>query len=141
CARSLACAKWRAGATTGTAAGALASFTIGRRSICMAGAACRASATVAAFTLCGFGGANALHHFLARSAGCGLHDFAAWGLACAAPDGLATHGNGLSLLAFIRAEFRHGHDGDFLLGKALNLHHEAFFVHAHQAHSMAFTAS
>src|SRR6478752_3764762 len=40
--------------------------------------------------------ADALHHFLARGLGGRHHDFAAGRLAGAAPDGLATHGDGLA---------------------------------------------
>src|SRR5256885_15262337 len=53
-------------------------------------AAC-AAATVG---LGGLGGADAVHHFLARSLGGGLHDVTAGRLARAAPDGLAAHGDG-----------------------------------------------
>ena len=93
-----------------------------------------------AFTLSGLGGANALHHLLACSTCSRLHDVTAWWFACTAPDGLATHGNRLCLFTGFRAKLWHRHDGNFLLGKAFNFHHEAFFVHADQADGVAFTA-
>src|SRR5260370_255664 len=97
-------------------------------------AAC-AAATVG---LGGLGGADAVHHFLARSLGGGLHDVPAGRLARAAPDGLAAHGDGFGHFAFFRAEaFEHLHR-DFLLGEALDVHHEAFLVHADQADGVAF---
>jgi hypothetical protein len=47
---------------------------------------------------------DALHHVAARCfGGCG-HHITAWRLACAAPQGLATHGDGLGHFARIRAK-------------------------------------
>lgn len=90
----------------------------------------RALRATAAIRLSSLGGADAIHHFLASCTCCGLHDITAWWLARATPDGLATHGDGLSLFTGLRTKFRHWNDGDLLLGKAFNIHHEAFFVHA-----------
>ena len=75
---------------------------------------------------------NAFHHFAAGCFGCRSHDIATRGLACAAPDGLATHGNGFGLFTRFGAKAFDELDFDALLGEAFNVLHEAFFVHAHQ---------
>src|SRR5690606_20509879 len=85
----------------------------------------------------GLVGADALHHFLACGLGGRLHDLAAGRATGAAPDGLAAHGDGLGLLAFVGAEALDHLHRDLLLGEALDLHHEAFLVHADQAHGVA----
>jgi hypothetical protein len=74
--------------------------------------------------------AYALQHFGARRFGGSLHHITAGRLACAAPNGLAAHGDGLGALA--RLGFKAGDDLHFqvLLGKALYVLHKAFFVHA-----------
>jgi hypothetical protein len=51
--------------------------------------------------------AYARHHLAASCLGGGLHDFAAWRFAQAAPDRLATHGQRLSALAGVC--FKAGH--------------------------------
>ena len=58
------------------------------------------AATASAFALAGLVLADALHHFLARCLGCGLHHVTARRTTGAAPDGLAAHGDGLCALAF-----------------------------------------
>jgi hypothetical protein len=63
---------------------------------------------------CGFGGCH--HHVTARR------------LACAAPNGLAAHGNWLGLLTGFGHEVLEDLDRDVLLGVALNGLHETFFV-------------
>ena len=79
----------------------------------------------------------ALQHFGAGRFGGRLHHVAAWGLACAAPNGLAAHGDGLCLFTgFGRKALYHDHF-NVLLGKALNVLHEAFFVQADQVDGSA----
>ena len=71
---------------------------------------------------------NALHHVAACGlGGCG-HHITARRLACAAPQGLATHGNGLGHFARVRANTFKQLDWNLLLGEALDVHHEAFFI-------------
>ena len=78
-----------------------------------------------------------MHHVAACGlGGCG-HHITARRLACAAPQGLATHGNGLGHFARVRAKTFKQLDWNLLLGEALDVHHEAFFVQAHQAHRLA----
>src|SRR5690606_33474237 len=85
-------------------------------------------------------GADAVHHLGARGLGGRLHHVTAGRLARTAPDGLAAYGNRLGLFTFLGAEaFEHLH-WDLLLGEALDVHHEAFLVHADHAHGMALTA-
>ncbi len=74
--------------------------------------------------------AYALQHFGARRFSRRLHHIAAGGLTCAAPNGLAAHGDGLGALTWLG--FKAGDDLHFqvLLGKALYVLHKAFFVHA-----------
>ena len=71
-----------------------------------------------------------MQHFSASGFGSGLHHIAAGGFARTAPNGLAAHGDGLGALA--RLGFKAGYDLHFqvLLGKALDVLHKAFFVHA-----------
>ena len=82
-------------------------------------------------------GTNAVHHFGASGLGGSLHHFAARWLACTTPDGLAAHGDGLGLFAWLRAKAFNDLDGNLLLGKALDVHHEAFLVHADEADGFA----
>ena len=97
----------------------------------------RAAFTLSLATLARLIGADAVHHFAAGSLGRGLHHVTARGLACAAPDGLASHGDGFGLFASVGAEAFNDLHGNLLLGKAFDVHHEAFFVHADQADSLA----
>ena len=102
----------------------------------------RATSTSAATAraLAGLVLADALHHLLARGLGGGGHHLAARRAAQAAPQRLAAHGDGLGALAFLGAKaVQHAH-GNLLLGEALDLVHEAFLVHAHQAHCLAAVA-
>jgi hypothetical protein len=86
---------------------------------------------------CDFVVTDALHHVLACGlGGCG-HDITAWGLACAAPQGLTTHGDGLSHFAWLGAKAFEQLNWNLLLGEALDVHHEAFFIQTHQAHGLA----
>ena len=98
---------------------------------------CGAASTTTA-TVGGLVGADAIHHFLASSLGSSLHDIAARRLACTAPQSLATHGDGFSHFAFFGAKAFNQRHWNLLLGKAFNVHHEAFFIHADQAHGIAF---
>ncbi len=82
-------------------------------------------------------GADALHHLGACGLRGRLHHVAAGRLARAAPDGLAAHGNGFGLLAFLGAEAFEDLHRNLLLREALDVHHEAFFIHADHAHRMA----
>ena len=66
-----------------------------------------------------------------------MHDIAAWRLAGAAPDRLATHGNGLTFFAWLRTKPFNDFYFYVLLGEALNVLHEALFVQAHQIDSCA----
>jgi hypothetical protein len=70
-----------------------------------------------------------------------LHDFAAWRLACAAPNRLATHRNRLALFSWLGRKIWHGHALNALLGKALNRFKETFFIQADQADRLARTTS
>src|SRR5690606_17490404 len=60
------------------------------------------------------------------------HHVAAGWLASAAPDGLAAHGDGLGLFAGFGHELREDLHRNLLLGEALDVHHETFFVKAHE---------
>ena len=84
--------------------------------------------------------AYARHHLAAGRFGGGLHHFAAWRLAKTAPDRLATHGQRLGALAGVGFKTGHLHDFNVLLGKALDVLHEAFFVQADQADGFAAVA-
>ena len=53
---------------------------------------------------------------------------------------MATHGYRFALLARIWAKALHRRECELLLGEAANVLHEAFFVHAHQAHCLALFA-
>ena len=83
---------------------------------------------------------HALQHFGTRRARRGLHHIAAWRLACTTPDGLTTHGDGLTLFAWLWAKTVDDLDGNVLLGKALDVLHEAFFIQAHQVDGGAVIA-
>ena len=145
----LGCAVTRAAATTTLSATAAAGRALGAAGRAAAGAATAtiagtraalAAATLAA-ALAGLVGADAFHHFGAGGLGGRLHHVAARGFACAAPDGLAAHGDGLGLFTGLGAKAFDDLHGDLLLGEALDVHHEAFFVHADQAHGLAGSAS
>jgi hypothetical protein len=71
---------------------------------------------------------DARHHFRARGLGCGLHHVTAWWLAEAAPNRLATHGQRLGTFAGIGFKAGHHHHVNVLLGEALDVLHEAFFI-------------
>ena len=90
-----------------------------------------AAATLAA-ALAGLVGADAFHHFGAGGLGSRLHHITTWGFASATPDGLATHGDGFALFAWLRAETVNHLNGNGLFGEALDVLHEAFFVQADQ---------
>ena len=76
--------------------------------------------------------AHPLQHFCACGpCGCLHHVTAGW-LAGATPDGLPTHGNGLGLFSRLRHEAVNDLDRDILLGEALYVLHETFFIQAHQ---------
>lgn len=98
--------------------------------------AATATATIAT-TASSFGVANALHHFTACGFGRRCHHVTAWGLAQAAPQGLATHGNGLSLFVGLRAKALNRHDRHLLFGEDFDVAHETLFVQRHQAHGFA----
>ena len=107
----LGCAVTRAAATTALSATAAAGRALGAAGRAAAGAATAtiadtgaalAAATLAA-ALAGLVGADAFHHFGAGGLGGSLHHVAARGLACAAPDGLAAHGDGLGLFTGLGA--------------------------------------
>jgi hypothetical protein len=80
---------------------------------------------------------HALQHFGACRFGRRLHDITARWFACAAPDGLAPHGDGFGAFAGFRAKTFQEFDFDVLLGEALDVLHEAFFVQTHQVHGCA----
>jgi hypothetical protein len=88
----------------------------------------------------GFVFADALHHVGASGFGRSGHDFTAGWFAQAAPNGLATHGNGLGAFGGLRPKAFYRHHWNFLLGKALNVSHKAFFVQANQIHGLPFFA-
>jgi hypothetical protein len=85
----------------------------------------------ATVTLAGLVLSNTLHHLGACGACCRLHHITAWGFASTAPDGLATHGDGFTLLARLRSKAVNDLHRNVLFGKALNVLHEAFFIQAH----------
>ena len=84
--------------------------------------------------------AHALQHFSAGRFCRRLHHIAAGWFTRAAPNGLAAHGDGLGTLIGLR--FKTGYDLHFqvLLGKALDVLHKAFFVHADQVDGRAIGA-
>ena len=81
-----------------------------------------------------------MEHFSACVSGRGLHHIAAWRLACAAPNGLATHCNGFGFFAGFWFKTSYHFDFNVLFGEALNVLHKAFFVHTHQIHGSAIGA-
>ena len=84
--------------------------------------------------MCRLAFTHALHHFGTGCTGGSLHHIAAWWLASAAPDGLAAHGNGFTFFTWFGTKaFDHLHF-DVLLGEALDVLHEAFFIQTHQIH-------
>lgn len=91
-----------------------------------------ASAATAATWAGGLAVAYALQHLGACGFGCGLHHVAARGFTGTAPDGLATHGNGLCLFTRFRAKAFDHLDFDVLLSETLDVLHEAFFIQTHQ---------
>ena len=95
-------------------------------------------ASTTAFATWAFAFANAHHHVGARCLGSGLHHISTGRPARAAPQGLATHGNGFCFLTGLRAKAFQNLNGYFLLGEAFDFHHEPFFVQTHQTHG--FTA-
>ena len=103
----------------------------------MTGALTATTATTATTTHGDFVVADALHHVAARCfGGCG-HHITAWRLSCAAPQGLATHGDGLGNFAWLGAKAFEQLHWNLLLGEALDVHHEAFFIQADQADRLA----
>jgi hypothetical protein len=93
--------------------------------------------TTTGTTACDLVVTNALHHVLACGlGGCG-HHITARGLACAAPQCLTTHGDGLGHFAWLGAKAFEQLNWNLLLGEALDVHHETLFVQADQAHSLA----
>jgi hypothetical protein len=70
-----------------------------------------------------------------------LHHIAAWRFACAAPNGLATHGDGFSFFAWLWFKAGYHFDFNVLFREALNVLHKAFFIHTHQIHGSAISAS
>jgi hypothetical protein len=99
-----------------------------------------ATGTATALTLWTLVFAHTLQHFGACRSGRCLHDIAAGRFACAAPNGLATHGNRFSLFTGLRHEAFHDLDFNILFGKAFNRLHEAFFVQTHQIDGSAIGA-
>ena len=96
-----------------------------------AAAVTTACALAAPFALTGFAFAHAGEHFCAGSLGGSLHHVAARRLACATPNGLATHGDRLALFTRLGAKTFDDLHRNILLGEALDVLHEAFFVQAH----------
>ena len=80
---------------------------------------------------------NTCQHLGAGGLGCSLHHVAAWRLASATPNGLATHGDWFGALARFRAKAVHHDHGNRLLGETGVVVHEAFFVQADQVHGSA----
>jgi hypothetical protein len=74
---------------------------------------------------------HALQHLGAGVAGSSLHHIAAWRLASATPNGLATHGNGFGFFTWLRHEAFNDLHRNILLGEALNVLHEAFLIQTH----------
>ena len=133
------CALWTGRLFSTTALAGVSAWTLGTTAAAAAAiAASRAlSATV---TLAGLVLANALHHLGACSTCCGLHHVAAWRFACTTPYGLTAHGNGLALFAVFWPEAFDDLNRNVLLGIALNVLHEAFFVQAHQVDGRTIVA-
>ncbi|NBT93178.1 MAG: hypothetical protein EBT37_11500, partial [Betaproteobacteria bacterium] len=132
------------GAIRAIAVGALAPWAIATAAIRAGAASCRGTARAIAGSA-GAGGAflfaHALQHFGAGGFGGGLHHIAAGRFACAAPDGLAAHGDGFGTLAGFGFKASNHLHFDVLLGKALDVLHKAFFVHADQVDGGAVCAS
>ena len=109
----------------------------------LSGARARARATAAASASAGtfaLAVAHARQHFGARRLGRRLHHIPARGFAGTAPDGLASHGDGLGFFAGFGHEAFNNLHGDVLLGVALDVLHEAFFVQTNQIHRRAIGA-
>jgi len=84
--------------------------------------------------------ANSRHHLLARRLCGGCHDFAAGGFAQSAPKHLAAHGEWLSLLTRFRPKAFHQFDFNALIDEALDILHEALFVHADKTDCLSVSA-
>ena len=78
--------------------------------------------------------AHALQHLGASRFSRSLHHITAGRLASAAPDGLAAHGDGFTFFTGLRTKTINDLDFNVLLGEALNVLHEAFFIQTHQIH-------
>jgi hypothetical protein len=94
-----------------------------------------------AFTLTCLTLTHPLHHFGARSAGCGLHHVPAWWRAGATPNGLATHRNGFAFFTLLGTKTVNYLHRNGLLGKTLDVLHEPLFIQAHQIDSCTVIAS
>ena len=86
------------------------------------------------------GFAHAGEHLGARRAPCGHHHVTAGRSAGAAPDRLATHGDGFGHFSGLRHKALDDLDCNFLFGEAFNRLHEPFFVQAHQVDGSAVGA-
>ncbi len=113
-----------------------AHMAVGARRATLRGATLATTTTTA--TAGSFGVANALHHFAPCGFGSSCHDVTAWGLAQAAPKGLATHRNGLSLFVSFWAKAINRNNRYLLFGEDFDVAHETLLVQRHQAHG--FTA-
>ena len=128
------------GTTSATATSISAAAVAARALAATACSAAIASTIPAASTAAALGGlgiAHALQHLGAGGLGGCLHHIAAGRLAGAAPDGLAAHGNGLCAFAWLGRKALDHFDLNLLLGEALDVLHEAFFIQTHQVHRCA----
>jgi hypothetical protein len=121
---------WPGATARGAAASAAAAATGAIAATAATGSATAATRSATAIALRGFTSTHPFHHFTARCFGCSLHHVATGRLASAAPNGLAAHGDRLGAFAFVGAKAVDDAHRNRLLGKALDVHHEALFVHA-----------
>ena len=145
-----ACALWTGSVviTTASATALAAAITTAAATV-TTGALCATATTAAAVstacaltaTLAGLVLTNTLQHFGTGCTGSCLHHIAAWRLARATPNGLAAHSDGFTHFALFGPKTFDDLYRDVLLGKALDVLHEAFFVQAHQVHRSAVVAS
>ena len=115
--------------------------TTATRTALTAAIAATTTTTVACVAARAFAFTHALQHLGAGVACSSLHHIAAWRLASATPNGLATHGNGLGFFTWLGHEAFNNLHRNVLLGEALNVLHEAFLIQAHQVGRCAIGAS
>ena len=145
-----ACALWTgsvvittASATALAAAITTAAATVTTGGLCATATTAAAVSTACALTvtLAGLVLTHTLQHFGTGCTGSCLHHIAAWWFACATPNGLAAHSDGFTHFALFGPKTFDDLHRNVLLGKALDVLHEAFFIQTHQVDGSAVVAS